>query len=263
MKKIFIGIGIVFLYIFWAYWATGVEKQIVVPEEIDWTQRFILTELKELRIDQETLKRELYKEVQEREFSAVDKALSYSANTVNFFFVFITIIAMWFWIVWWRTLSDIKKSTKENMDRQSQKIIENFQKKIEELEKEQKINIYWRQYNVAESDKEKMDILDKINIIKPESRYVALERSNVYLSMGLYEKVIESVDLILSGERTKHQPHALYNRACAYHGLWDITNVISDLNHLLQLAPEYKDVILESELLAPCLANKQIQDLLA
>ena len=75
-----------------------------------------------------TSKREIYSEIQNREIEAVDKALSYSANTVNFLFVFITIIIMWFWVVGWRTIGDIKQSTKESMDRETKKIITNFQK---------------------------------------------------------------------------------------------------------------------------------------
>jgi hypothetical protein len=69
-------------------------ENIIIPDEINWTDRFILTELKELRIAQEEVKREIYTELQNRQIETVDKALSYSANTVNFFFVFITIIVM-------------------------------------------------------------------------------------------------------------------------------------------------------------------------
>ena len=56
-------------------------------------------------------------------------------------------------------------------------------RKVAELEKEQKVNIFWRQYNTEESDVEKMNILDKIYYLKPDSQYVTIERGNVYLSM--------------------------------------------------------------------------------
>ena len=69
------------------------------------------------------------------------------------------------------------------MDRETKKIIINFEKQIAELEKEQKINIFWRQFNTADSDVEKMNLLDKIHNLKPDSQYVTIERSNVYLSM--------------------------------------------------------------------------------
>lgn len=263
MKKTILLITLFILSIFNVYWANLEEEKIIIPEEINWTERYILTELKELRIWIEWIKREIYSEIQEKQLETVDKALSYSANTVNFFFVFITIIVMWFWIVWWRTIWDIKKSIKESMDRETKKIITNFENQIAELELEQKVNIFWRQFNIAESDNEKMKMLDKIHFIKPESQYVTIERWNTYLSMWLYEKVIEVTDSIISSERTKHQPHAFYNRACAYNWLGNTEKVISEISHLLQLAPEYKDVILESEYLESILNNTKIKKLLS
>lgn len=65
---------------------------VVLPEEMNFTDRFIVTELRDLRIDLERMRAEFNKEIQEREIHAVDRALSYSANTVNFFFVLLTIV---------------------------------------------------------------------------------------------------------------------------------------------------------------------------
>jgi hypothetical protein len=66
----------------------------------------------------------------------------------------------------------------------------------------------------------------------------------------------------VTGDRTKHQPHALYNRTCAYCGLEDVENMITEMSHLLQLAPEYKDIILESEYLESVLKNAKVKKLL-
>lgn len=235
---------------------------IIIPDEISWTDRFILGELKELRTWLEWIKREIYSEIQNREIDAVDKALSYSANTVNFLFVFITIIIMWFWVVWWRTIWDIKKSTKESMDRETKKIIANFQNKILELEKEQKVNILWRQFNLSDSDVDKMAILDKVQKLKPDSQDVMVERWNIYLSMWLFEQVIETSSQILLLDWVKNQAHALYNRICAYSKLWEMDKAYSDINHLIQLSPEYKDIILESDHLSAILSDTKIKKLL-
>lgn len=261
MKKLLF-IIIFALFTINVYSASWEELEIIIPDEINWTDRFILTELKELRVWLEWVKREIYTEIQATQLETVDKALSYSANTVNFFFVFITIIIMWFWIVWWKTIWDIKKSTKESMDRKTSRIIHNFEKQIAELEKEQKVNIFWRQFSILESDKEKMDMLDKIYNIKPDSQYVAIERWNIYLSMWLYNKVLEATESIVSWNRTEHQPHALYNRVCAYAWLNNMENVILELSYLLQLAPEYKEIVLESEYLVNILTNIKIKKLL-
>ncbi len=259
MKKIILFLSILLFFTFNTHANTW---NIIIPDDISWTDRFILTEIKELRTWLEWIKREIYSEIQNREIEAVDKALSYSANTVNFLFVFITIIIMWVWVVWWKTIWDIKKTTKESMDRETKKIITNFQNKILELEKEQQVNVFWRQFNLAESDIDKMDILDKIYKLKPESQWVIIERWNTYLSMWLFEKTIEISDQILSSDSAENQQHALYNRICAYANLWDIDKAVSDINHLLQLSPEYKDIILDSPYLVDTLKNPKIKNLL-
>jgi hypothetical protein len=61
-----------------------------VPDDINWTQRFILSEMKELRTQLEATRRELNEELNKRELEAVDRALSYSGNTVNFLWLIMT-----------------------------------------------------------------------------------------------------------------------------------------------------------------------------
>jgi len=91
MKRILL---ICFFFLSFSSFVNAEEVKTNIPDEINLTDRFILSEMKELRIDHETLKRELFREVHDSEIEAIDKALSYSANTVNFLFVLITIIIM-------------------------------------------------------------------------------------------------------------------------------------------------------------------------
>jgi hypothetical protein len=69
MKKILILIFLYALFIPFSFSSQENENfdEVYVPEEITWTQRFILTELKELRVDQEALRREIFIEIQNRE----------------------------------------------------------------------------------------------------------------------------------------------------------------------------------------------------
>jgi hypothetical protein len=65
-----------------------------MPEELSLTKRYMLAEQRDLRSDFEELRRKLVVDLQKKEFSLVEQALSYSANTVNFFFIFLTAILM-------------------------------------------------------------------------------------------------------------------------------------------------------------------------
>ena len=60
----------------------------------------------------------------------------------------------------------------------------------------------------------------------------------------------------------ENQAHALYNRICAYTNIWDKDKAVADINHLLQLSPEYKDIILESEYLGSILSDARVKKLL-
>jgi len=77
--------------------STGTE--LIIPEDINWTQRFILSEMRELRIDLETMRRNIYTELNERELRTVDRALSYSGNMVNFLWLILTMAVTGFGLV--------------------------------------------------------------------------------------------------------------------------------------------------------------------
>ena len=220
-------------------------SEFILPDNLNLTDRFILTEQKELRIDLEKLKRELIMEVQNRELSSVDRALSYSANTINFFFVFLSVIIMGLGVIGWKTLSDTKNSIKEQMEKRVEVIINNFQKKIKELEIQQKVNVLWRQYYSSESNTEKLEIMKKIEEIKPLSKDLKIERSNIYLEMGTYDKVIELCTEIL--EEDFDCPQAIYNRAFSYAVLKKYQESKEDVQHLLSVSPDYQRTLEEED----------------
>lgn len=254
MKKIIL----VFILMFYASQSVFAETGnrvfswwIVIPKEMNFTERFIITELKDLRVDLESQKREIYNDIQQRDIGIIDKALSYNANTVNFFFIFMTVIIAWIWMLGWKTLSDIKRATKESMEKETWKIINDFQNKIKELEKEQKVNILWRQFNILDNEKEKLEVLNSISKLNPNSNYERIERSNIYLSMSLFSEVINITTKVLSNGSSKHKWQAYFNRACAYNQLWEEEKSISDLKILLQTYSGYSQFVLDSE----CLSN--------
>ena len=268
IKKFILSLTWAFLAFSPVFWNTDASlaeetgSWLIIPENIDITKRYILSEMKDLRVSLETLKREVFVELQAKEIWAIDKALSYSSNAVSFFSILITILVTSMWIVGWKTISELKKWIKDSMDRETQKIIDNFQEKIIDLEKEQKINILWRQFHSSASEIEKLLVLDKVYNLRPESQHALVERSNIYLSMGLYEKVIEITSIIISSDRRKHMTQALFNRASAYAMLEKIDSTANDLSKLLQIAPDYRDHILENKYFEKVLKNQRIKEIL-
>ena len=206
IKKFILSLTWAFLAFSPVFWNTDASlaeetgSWLIIPENIDITKRYILSEMKDLRVSLETLKREVFVELQAKEIWAIDKALSYSSNAVSFFSILITILVTSMWIVGWKTIS--------------------------------------------------------------ESQHALVERSNIYLSMGLYEKVIEITSIIISSDRRKHMTQALFNRASAYAMLEKIDSTANDLSKLLQIAPDYRDHILENKYFEKVLKNQRIKEIL-
>lgn len=242
-------------------------SQIIVPDDINWTQRFILTELKELRIQLESTRRELNQELNERELATVDRALSYSWNTVNFLWLIITMAVTGFWLVGWRTMKDVRENLTTNFEKEVQKRVkaehrklEDFMKKFEQdqlqqsqdilqnqefIRKKQEAWYLWSQYNREENSSSKLELLEKVASIWLEEDDILIhtEKSWIYLELALWDKVIESADkwLEISGDNTT----LLYNKASALVMLIETNEAVKVLSNVIWVNPGMKQEILE------------------
>ncbi len=244
--------------------------KIVIPDDITWTQRFILAEMKELRTDLEKTKRELNIELNNRELASVDRALSYSGNTVNFLWLIITMAVTWFWLVGWRTMKDVRENLTDNFQKEVQKSVkvqethlEEFMEKFkneqllqssvilknqEKIKMKQEAAYYWSQYNREEDMVVRLEILDSIEALtlEEDNLFIFVERANVYVSIALWDKALENADywLELSSENTS----LLVSKAQALVMLEDIDEAMKVINNVIVIKPSLKEELLENEI---------------
>lgn len=254
-------------YIYVSEINTSSGSEIVVPEDINWTQRFILTELKELRTQLEATRRELNQELNTRELASVDRALSYNANTVNFFWIIITIAVTGFGLVGWRTMRDVKDNFSDKFEKQVQRRVKEEQKKLELfmkefqqeqmkqsedilknqefIQKKQEAWYLWSQFNREENPSSKLELLEKITWIwlEEDDLFVNIERSGIYLELALWDKVIESVDkwLDISADNSS----LLYNKASALVMLEESDEAVKVLSNIIWVNPWMQQEILD------------------
>lgn len=242
-------------------------SQIVVPEDITWTQRFILTELKELRIQLESTKRELNEELNKRELETVDRALSYSGNTVNFLWLIMTMAVTGFWLVGWRTMKDVRENLTNNFETQIQKNVGTQQKRLEQfmqkfeqeqlaqskeilenqemIQKKQEGAYYWSQFNREEDWVVRLELLEKIAwlVVEEDELLILVERALIYVTLGLWDKALEVADkgLEIASENTT----LLYSKAEALVMLEDSDEALKVINNILVVKPVMKEEIME------------------
>ncbi len=260
-------------YIFVSEETNGEKTQLIVPEDIDWTQRFILTEMKELRGDIIGYKKEIESMLHQKELALVDRALSYSANTVNFFFVVLTIAIMAIWLFGWKTVRDLKENLSIRFEKEVEKRIGAEQKKLEAfmlkfeddqlkqsqailenqafLQKKQEAAYYWSQYNREENSAQKIDLLESISSIgiQEDEILILIEKSSIYIELELWEKALESSEkgLEISSENTA----LLYTKAKSLMMLENTEDARTVLINILWLNPAMKQEIIEDELFHP------------
>jgi len=242
-------------------------SRLVVPDDISWTQRFILAEMKALRTELESTKRELNIELNNRELASVDRALAYSGNTVNFLWLVMTLVVAGFWVVGWKTMKDVKDNLNKNFWKEIQKNVKVQQKHLEEfianfkeeqlleswkllknqenIKRKQEASYLWSQYNREEDMVVRLELLDGIDDLWLEENelFVFVERSNVYVIIGLWEKALENAEkgLELSSENTS----LLLSKAQSLVMLENSEEALSVVNNIIVIRPSSKEELLE------------------
>jgi tetratricopeptide (TPR) repeat protein len=254
-------------YIFVSEQVNSSWSQLIVPDDINWTQRFILSEMKELRTQLEATRRELNEELNKRELEAVDRALSYSGNTVNFLWLIMTMAVTGFWLVGWRTMKDVRENLTNNFEAQIQKNVRVQQKRLEEfmqkfeqeqlsqskeiletqelMQKKQEWAYYWSQFNREEDGVVRLELLEKIAWLNVEEDelIILIERALIYVSLGLWDKALETSDrwLELSSENTT----LLYTKAESLVMLEESEEGLKVINNVLVVKPSMREEIME------------------
>ena len=240
--------------------------ELIIPEDINWTQRFILTEMKELRVDLEWLRRNIYNELNERELRTVDRALAYSGNTVNFLWLILTMAVTGFWLVGWKTMKDVRENLSKNFEKQvakqvreQQKALETFMKNFQQEQlaesqeilknqeyilKRQEIGYYWSQYNREENTQKRLELLDKIDSFQLEENtiLILIEKVAIFSELWLWDKVLEVSELWL--EIDSENATLMRYKALAFIMSWDIDAWLQEVKTLLALYPAMREEIL-------------------
>lgn len=253
MKKIFLSLLFLFPFI-----VAGQGTEIIKnnTEDLTFTERFILDKIVELRVDLETVHRELNEKIITREYDTVNKALSYSSNTISYFFYFITLAVGVLALFGWRSIKEIKDSAHRLVEKESDKIVKDLRRRIEkteqdleekrasilksqqEFEARQKINTLWGIASREKDDRKKLDILDEIERLSPTDAEVFVKKSGSYLRLGLLEAALKATNTALVMDPS--HSIALYNRACSHARLGEVETALADLKESIQLNPSLK-----------------------
>lgn len=235
-----------------------IEKKLYEP----LIERYILDELKEIRIDHHRLRSDVEKRISRAEVEQTDRAARYITDTIGNVFYIIAGATSVLIFAGWNSLRDIRKKTEEIVEARVEKITQKHNEKLEHLQAtlaeqskrilENQNKIYntqflhslWMRSNLETNPQSKIEIYDEIIKINANDAEVYAYKADTVLDLDEYEWALNLSNKAI--EIDKEYGYAYWQRSCANAMLGNVSDAIADLEMALRKSPNLKDEI-ESE----------------
>ncbi|AJR09184.1 hypothetical protein C9J03_11545 [Photobacterium gaetbulicola] len=242
-------------------------------------ERYILDELKALRIDQQDLERRLVIEITDRELAVADKSMNYANVTVTYFFYLIAGAASLFALIGWQSLRELRDNTKKAADQQLQSIAEQYEKKFQRLEQDLKrktriiaqnnkeietineIHNLWLRSQGLQTPEQKIEVYDDILKIRPGDLEALIYKADAAMEIREFYWALSLCNRVL--ELDPSNAHALYQRACAYACLGSEEMAINDLEQAVRDSASLRELAAEEQDFESLRGNERFETLIA
>lgn len=258
--------------------AVAVVNELEEPLYSPFIERYVLDELKQLRVDLSAQRSDLIQQVVDREISSIDRGVTYATNTVTYFFYLIAAVSSILVLLGWNSLRDIKEKMSLLADEEVSKLINAYEVRLrsiekqltqktqhidanrEEIERTQEIHSLWLRAGLEHSASNKIAIYDQILSIKPEDCEALTYKADVVLELGEPQWSINLCQQALSVD--SDNAHAFYQLACAHTALNHYDEAVHFLKEAVAHADSYRDDIMQDPALAPLRDMPAIRELL-
>lgn len=253
-------------------------EQLEEPLYSPFIERYMLDELKQLRVDLSAQRADLIQQVVDREISSIDRGVTYATNTVSYFFYLIAAVSSILVVLGWNSLRDIKEKMGLLADEEVNKLINAYEVRLrsiekqltqkteridanrEEIERTQEIHSLWLRAGLEHSAANKIAIYDQILSIKPEDCEALAYKADVVLELGEPQWAINLCQQALSID--SDNAHALYQLACAHTALHHHDEAVHFLKEAVARGESYREEILHDPALAPLRDLPAIREIL-
>lgn len=258
--------------------AEAVVEALEEPLYNPFVERYVLDEIKQLRIEMAAQKVEFTKELVGRELSAVDKALGYSTNTVTYFFYLIAAVSSILVLIGWTSMRDLKEKMQGHADEEISKLIATYERRLraienqltkktqhidenrQEIERTQEIHSLWLRASQESNLQSKVALYDEILHLRPTDAEALAYKADSVLDMGEPRWAINLCRQALS--EVPSYPHALYQLACANVMLENHDEAIRYLKQTLEQTESYRDEMAHDPILKPLHEHPEYQALI-
>lgn len=241
-------------------------------------ERYVLDEIKQLRVDMASQRQEMTEKIVDRDLMVSDKAMSYSANTVTYFFYLIAAVSSILVIVGWTSIREIREKVHNVADKEVQKLVDAYEKRLRSIEKQlmqksqhinenrlqiektQEMHALWLRAGQEHSEQAKIAIYDEILSVRSDDVEALTYKADTVLE--LHEPQWAKNLCLQALALDPNYGHAHYQLACANVALGNFEEAVSGLVKAVQLSDTIIDDILHDKALSALREHTSYKDLL-
>nr|WP_010133476.1 tetratricopeptide repeat protein [Microbulbifer agarilyticus] len=237
--------------------AGNLEKPLYSP----FIERYVLDELKQLRVDMAAQKVSLTENIVDRQLSAADKAITYATDTITYFFYLIAGFSSLLVIMGWTSIRDVKEKVHTLANQEISSLVEQYEARLrsieeqlsektqhiednrDEIELTQEIHSLWLRAGREQTPTSKIAIYDQILNLRKDDGEALTYKADAVLEL---DEPQWAINLCLQALEIDNQNgNAYYQLACAYAYLEQPEEAVSYLQKALDISPAYRDEALE------------------
>ena len=252
-------------------------SELDAPLYSPFIERYVLDELKQLRVDQAATKHDLMQQILDREHRSVDRGVEYATNTVTYFFYIIAAASSLLVLVGWTSIRDIKERVHSLADEEISKLITEYEVRLEnmesllkqktlhieenreEIELTQEVQSFWLRAQQEPSSANKIAIYDVILKLRHTDCEALTYKADAVLELNEPQW---AANLCLQALKIDpDNSYAFYQLACAYTAMNQMEEAIRYLNEALTRRDSYLEDIKADPALQPLVKHALFKEL--
>lgn len=253
-------------------------KELKKPLYSPFVENYILHEIRQLRDENRNLRIELHETLAKKEVEISNNAIGYATSTINNMFYIIAAATSLLVIIGWSSIKDTNEKVKNMIDEKTSKIIEeyeerllNFEKDLEKRTKQVKQNQHeievtntihslWLRASQESTPVGKVEIYDEILNIRPDEVEALTYKADAVLDMGEGHWALNLANQAIGIDDS--YPNAYYQRSKIYAALGQDDNAIVDLEKAIDLNDQYVQEIENDHEFDNLKTNEKVQELI-
>lgn len=232
---------------------TALEEPLYSP----FVERYVLDELKQLRVDVAAQKSELIQQIVDREHSSVDRAVAYATDTVTYFFYMIAGATSILVLVGWSSIHEAKTRFQTLADEKVSTLVQEYENRLsaieqqlhqktkhieenrEEIERTQEVQSLWLRAAQENSAANKISVYDEILKLRSDDCEALSYKADAVLDLGEPQWAVNLCQQAL--QLNPENAHALYQLACAHTSLENYDEALRHLTLAVDLVEAYRE----------------------